>query len=466
MGMSSQIEYFKSIRDEQRRVSLKTTNNGVAYRIGLLNQVKRMLEENEFAWLGALKKDLNKPPVEAYASELGVLLNEIDEMKKHLSGWMQPKTKQRLLLTGLEEVEISRKPYGSVLVIGPWNYPLQLALMPVIGALATGNSVVLKPSEFAVETSQLLAELIPFYFEETHLKVIQGDVEVAEQLTALEWDFVFFTGSVETGKKVYQAAAAHLSPVLLELGGKNPLILDETGFNDEAIKQIAWGKFLNAGQSCIAPDTVYVSQSIYEEFLERLASQIQDFYGKNPSQSKDFGRIIHEKQFKKVASFLKDGRIYSGGATNKEDLYISPTILVDIKPGSGVATEEIFGPILPVVPFDSLENILEELSLLSAPLVTYVFSEKEELIHKVDQQLESGALSQNQVILHSTSPHLPFGGKGNSGIGRYHGQASYEAFSVEKSHYIKRAAVSFSSQYPPYSKIALRALQKFRKYIF
>lgn len=464
--MNSQKDYYKSIRDKQRKASLQTTNNGTAYRLGLLKQVKIMLEENESAWLSALKSDLHKPPVEAYASEMGVLLNEIDEMKKHLTEWMKPKTKRRMLLTGIEEVKISRKPYGSVLVIAPWNYPLQLALMPVIGALATGNSVVLKPSEFAKETSQLLAELVPLYFAEEQLKVIQGDAEVAEQLTAIEWDFVFFTGSVETGKKVYKAAAAHLTPVLLELGGKNPLILDETGLNDEAIKQIAWGKFLNAGQSCIAPDTVYVSQSIYEAFLARLANQIQAFYGKNPLQSEDYGRIIHEKQFKKVVSFLKDGKVYSGGATAKEDLYISPTLLVDIKPGSGAATEEIFGPILPVVPYDSLENLLDELSLLSAPLVTYVFSEKDEVIQKVDQQLESGALSQNQVILHSTSPHLPFGGKGSSGLGRYHGQASFEAFSVEKSHYIRRPSVSFSSQYPPYSKIALGALRKFRKYIF
>ena len=271
---------------------------------------------------------------------------------------------------------------------------------------------------------------------------------------------------VKDSVEVYKAAAEHLTPVLLELGGKNPLILDETGLNDEAIKQIAWGKFLNAGQSCIAPDTVYVSRPIYEDFLERMTKQIRNFYGKNPSQSNDFGRIIHEKQFKKVASFLKDGKVYSGGATSKEDLYISPTLLVDIKPGSSIATEEIFGPILPVIPYDSLENLLDELSGLSAPLVTYVFSEKDEVIQKVNQQLESGALSQNQVILHSTSPHLPFGGRGQSGLGRYHGQASYEAFSVEKPHYTKKPSVTFSNQFPPYSKIALGALRKFRKYIF
>lgn len=464
--MNSQADEYKRIRNNQRKTSLQNTNQNPAYRFGLLKQVKKMLQEHEGAWLDSLRKDLKKPPVEAYASEIGVLLNEIDETTKHLVDWMQPKTKHRLLLTGLEEVKIIKKPYGSVLVIAPWNYPLQLALMPVIGALAAGNGVVLKPSEFAKETSQLLAKLVPLYFREEELKVIEGDAKVAEQLTALEWDFVFFTGSVQTGKKVYKAAATHLTPVLLELGGKNPLILDETGLNDEAIQQIVWGKFLNAGQSCIAPDTVYVPQSIYEEVLKRLSKQIQAFYGKNPSQSEDYGRIIHEKQFKKVASFLKDGKVYSGGATDKENLYISPTLLVDTKPGSRVTTEEIFGPILPVVPYASLECLLDELSHLSAPLVTYVFSKKQEVADEVDQKLESGALSQNQVIFHSTSPNLPFGGKGNSGLGRYHGQASFDAFSVEKPHYSKKTSVSFSKQYPPYSKIALEALRKFRKYIF
>ena len=464
--MQSQIDEVKRIRNKQREASVQKASKGPTYRLDLLIQIKRMLEENEIAWLNALNQDLKKPPVEAYASEMGVLLNEIDEMTKHLTEWMSSKIKHRFLLTGMEEVKITRKPYGSVLVLAPWNYPLQLALMPVIGALAAGNSVVLKPSEFAQATSHLLAELVPLYFNEEQLKVIQGDAEVAKQLTALEWDFVFFTGSVETGKKVYKAAAEHLTPVLLELGGKNPLILDKTGMNDETIEQIAWGKFLNAGQSCIAPDTIYVSRPIYEEFLERMAKQIRNFYGKNPSKSEDYGRIIHEKQFKKVASFLKDGKVYTGGATDKDKLYISPTLLTDIKPGSSVATEEIFGPILPVIPYDSLDDLLDELRYLPSPLVTYVFSEKEEVVQKIDRKLESGAISQNQVIFHSTSPNLPFGGKGNSGLGRYHGQASFEAFSVEKSYYSKSPSISLSNQYPPYTKIALEALRKFRKYIF
>ncbi len=464
--MSHLQESCQSIRDRQRKRSQKTASEGPASRIALLEELKKLLTDNEEAWLEALNSDLRKPPVEAYASELGVLLNEIEHVQNNLSQWMQPKRKRRLLLAGVEKVAVSRRPYGSVLVLSPWNYPLQLALMPVVGALAAGNGVVLKPSEFAPATSQLLAKLVPVYFEETQLAVIEGDETVAKQLTGMEWDFIFFTGSPQTGTKVYEAAAKHLTPVLLELGGKNPCIVDETGWNEETLKQIVWGKFLNAGQSCIAPDTVYVSRPIYEDVLEKLSQQIQVFYGKNPSKSEDFGRLIHTRHFEKVAAFLKDGRVVHGGATAKEELYISPTVLVDLERGSAAATEEIFGPILPVVPYDDLDILLNELSRLSAPLVTYVFSGKEQVVEKIDRCLESGSISHNQVILHSTSPHLPFGGIGKSGIGRYHGEASFQALSVEKARYRKKTFISAASQYPPYAKTGLAALRKFRKRLF
>lgn len=457
---------YKKIRNNQRKQSRYMARRGVQERLQLLRQLKQLLVENEEEWLTALQKDLSKSPVEAYASELAVLLNELDFMKKQLKDWMKPKKHRRLLLTGFESVQVSHEPYGSVLVLAPWNYPLQLALMPVIGALAAGNSVVLKPSEFAPKISRLLSELVPLYFDEKILAVIEGDTKVAEQLTAIEWDFIFFTGSKTTGQKVYEAAAKHLTPVLLELGGKNPCVVDESGLNDETIKQITWGKFLNAGQSCIAPDTIYVEREIYEEFLERLKKEIKVFYGEKPIKSSDYGRMIHEDQLNQVVNFLDDGRVYTGGDYVKEDFYIEPTVLVDIEEGSAVATEEIFGPILPVVPYDSLEELLASLDHLSAPLVSYVFSENTEVVKKVNQQLESGALSHNQVILHSTSPHVPFGGTGKSGFGRYHGKASLQAFSYEKPRYNKHSFFSINSQYPPYTEKALQALRKFRKSIF
>lgn len=464
--MHKQQERYVNIRNNQRKQSQNLAAQSSHQRIQALNQLKNLLVENEESFLATLKADLNKPPVEAYASEIGVLLNEIDFIQKNLDKWLKSKKHRRLLITGFERVEISRRSYGSILVLAPWNYPLQLALMPVVGALAGGNSVVLKPSEHAPNTSRLLAELVPLYFNSKTFAVVEGDSEVAEQLTAIEWDFIFFTGSKNTGQKVYEAASKHLTPVLLELGGKNPCIVDETGLNDEAMKQIVWGKFLNAGQSCIAPDTVYVERKIYPDFLKKLTQKINDFYGNHPIQSADYGRIISEKQFEQVVDFLEDGRIYSGGKKVKKERYIAPTVLVDIKAGSKVATEEIFGPILPVVPYDSLESVLNQLESMPTPLVTYVFSHNNQLIQQVEQRLESGTLSVNQAILHSTSPYLPFGGKEKSGLGRYHGEASFNALTYEKSIYTKTSFFSLNSQYPPYTKKALQALRKFRKHIF
>lgn len=464
--MISQQEWMIRLRNKQRNQSRKAANQTFQQRIQRLSQLKKLLVENEDSWLAALRQDLNKPPVEAYASEIGVLLNEIDFIEKRLNSWLKVKKKRRLLFTGYEKNEISRRPYGSILVLSPWNYPLQLALMPVIGALAAGNSVVLKPSEYASATSGLLAELVPLYFKESVFAVIEGDYKVAEQLTAIEWDFIFFTGSKSTGQKVYEAASKNLTPVLLELGGKNPCIVDETGMNEETIKQIVWGKFLNAGQSCIAPDTVYVDRKIYPEFLEKVTKQIETFYGENPLESPDYGRIIHEKQFNRTMGFMKDGHVYYGGQSSEEKRYISPTVLIDIPPESAAATEEIFGPVLPIVPYDSLDDLLTQLEHLSVPLVTYVFSQNDENVQQINHKIESGALSHGQVIVHAASPHLPFGGKGASGFGRYHGEASFKSFSYEKSMYSKKSFFSLNSQYPPYTKKALQALRKFRKRLF
>lgn len=464
--MATNLDDYKKIRDKQRTFSQKTASKDYKHRTQLLESLKNLLIENEEDWLDALQKDLNKPPVEAYASEMGVLLNEIEFCQKHLRKWLKSETKHRFLFTGYERVEISRRPYGSVLVLAPWNYPLQLALMPIIGTLAAGNSVVLKPSEHTQATSNLQSKLVPLYFKEEIFAVIEGDVKVAEQLTAIDWDFIFFTGSSKTGQKVYETAAKYLTPVLLELGGKNPCIVDETCLNDETVKQIVWGKFLNAGQSCIAPDTVYVSRKIYDAFLEKLTQQIEAFYGDNQIESSDYGRIINEQHFDEKVALLNDGHIYYGGKYSREALYIQPTVLVDVKPDSALATEEIFGPILSVVAYDDLKDLLTQLRKLSEPLVTYIFSQNDQVIQQINHGVESSALSRNQVIFHSTNPYLPFGGKGRSGLGRYHGKASFEAFSYVKPIYTKKSFIPILSQYPPYSKKALSVLRKLRKFIF
>lgn len=435
-------------------------------RIAMLDKMKALLVEHEAQWLEALRKDLFKPQLEAYSSELAVLLNEIDYARKHLRSWMRPKTKRRILFTGVEKTKITFQPYGSILVISPWNYPLQLALMPVIGALAAGNGVVLKPSEFTPSVSHLLADLIPEYFEKDTLTVIQGDAGVAKTLTALSWDFIVFTGSSETGRKVYEAAARNLTPTLLELGGKNPCVLDVGSLSKENIRKIVWGKFLNAGQSCIAPDTVYVPEEIYPKVLEMIKEVLIEFYGELPENSESFGRLIHAQHFEKVSSFLKEGTIYHGGHVIENERYIEPTILVDIDPNQPVLKEEIFGPILPVLPYDSINQLTKSLKDQPTPLVSYLFSDDASWLKKMGTAWESGSVSVNEVIIHAASPNIAFGGKGQSGLGRYHGKHSFATFTYEKSFYSRVSPVSFSAQYPPYTDKALTVLRRMRRKLF
>ncbi|WP_161878026.1 aldehyde dehydrogenase family protein [Alkalibacterium sp. MB6] len=466
MAIGNQEKIYHAIRDSQRKRSRNTERITYDNRLASLTLLKDILTKHEQQWLDVLKQDLGKAAVEAFASELAVLLNEIDYVSNQLKKWMKPTSHKRALLTGVERTKTVRQPYGSVLVLSPWNYPLQLSLMPVIGALSAGNGVVLKPSEFAPATSRLLAELVPKYFEPDTFFIIEGDEEVAETLTQMDWDFIVFTGSERIGRKVYEAAAKYLTPVLLELGGKNPCIMDKTGITPEAIRQIVWGKFLNAGQSCIAPDTLYVPRDSYQEVINQITQCIELFYGENPIQSPDYGRIIHQKAFQRLVNYLDDGDSYYGGDYGEEDLYISPTVLINTKSNSAIQKEEIFGPILPIMAYDSLNDVIDELSNRPVPLVIYTFSKDKENIKRLKQELESGSFSINQVIAHATSPHVPFGGKGASGMGRYHGRASFEAFTYERAVYSKKSVIPFKKQYPPYSAFGLTALRKLRNHIF
>jgi aldehyde dehydrogenase (NAD+) len=457
---------IQNVQQLQRESSRSASTKEVKQRIEHLKQLKKMLSENEVHWLQALNEDLGKPTIEAYASEIGILLNEIDFVTSRLAKWMKPVIKRRYLLSGLEKTTIVREPYGSVLVLSPWNYPLQLALSPVIGAIAGGNGTVLKPSESAAAVSQLLSELVPQYFEKEVLYVIEGDGEVAQTLTDLKWDFIFFTGGPAIGQDVYQKAAQHLTPVVLELGGKNPCIVDESALNDETIKKIIWGKFLNVGQTCIAPDTIYVKRQLYPDFLDAAKKQIADFYSEEPVKSGDYGRIIHTKHLDKMIEFLNDGEVIYGGTIDRENLYIAPTLMTNVTVGSALDEEEIFGPILPVVPYDEIEEVLHHYQNLPVPLVTYLFTEKQEQIQFIKDHLESGALSVNEVLVHASSPHVPFGGKGQSGLGNYRGKASYETFTYERTLFQKQTLINLPQQFPPYGNKALEALRRFRRRIY
>lgn len=463
MTFKSEIEHIQKL---QRHYTRRAEAKEVRKRLELLGQLKKLLNENEALWLDALYKDLGKPAIEAYASEIGLLLNEIDYMTEHLSAWMKVAVNRRYLLSGIEKTTIYREPYGSVLVLAPWNYPLQLSLSPVIGAIAAGNSVVLKPSESAPAVSHLLAKLVPQYFAAEVFYVVEGDGDTAQALTDLKWDFVFFTGGPAVAQDVYQKAAKHLTPVVLELGGKNPCIVDKTGFNENSLKKIVWGKFLNAGQTCIAPDTIYVQEEIYDSFLKAARKQIVDFYGDNPIESDDYARIVHDKHLNKMNDFLKEGEIYYGGNSDEGARYLSPTLLTNIKKDSALDREEIFGPLLPIVPYRKIEEITGRYQKMPVPLVAYLFSEDKETIDYVREHMESGALSINETLVHASSPQVPFGGKGQSGMGNYHGKASFETFTYPRTVYEKKTLVDLPQQFPPYADEALGALRRLRRKIY
>ncbi|MGO4940226.1 aldehyde dehydrogenase family protein [Fundicoccus sp. Sow4_D5] len=457
---------LETVQKMQRLRSRTLGSRGLSLRLDGLNQIRRLLVDHEDRWLLALKEDLDKPLLEAYATEIAFLLNELEDTIKHLAKWMKPVVKHRLLISGAEKTSVTAEPFGSVLILSPWNYPLQLALGPVIGAIAAGNGAVLKPSESAPAVSRLLAELVPQYLDPDLLYVVEGDADVAKTLTDMEWDFVFFTGSPQIGAKVYQAAAKHLTPVVLELGGKNPCIIDETTMNEETIKHIIWSKFLNVGQTCIAPDTIFVPRLFYQQFLEQAKQQIVDFYGDTPIKSPDYGRIVHKQHLANLTRFLKDGQVYYGGEIDEATRFMAPTLMTDVKEGSALAEEEIFGPILPIIPYDSIDDVIKQYQTRPVPLVIYLFTKNKKMVQYVQERLESGALSINQLMVHVTSPNTPFGGKGQSGLGNYHGEASFKTFTYQRTLYQKKMPFSLPQQFPPYSKVALSALKRFRRIVF
>ena len=460
------INVHQSLLSRQKETAWVIEDRPYLKRIERLDCLKTMLTEHEELLLKALRDDLGKSAIESYTSEIALLYNEIDYVKRNLKKWLKPRKSYGVGLGGVAKTSLSYQPYGSVLILSPWNYPLQLTIMPLIGALAAGNSCFIKPSEFAPATSSLLSELIQNCFEATIVTVVEGDQMVAEELLTLEWDFIFFTGSKRVGKKIHQAAAEHQIPVALELGGKNPCIVEPSGMNKETVRQIAWGKFMNAGQTCIAPDTVYVHESVYPQFLEQLKKQIEEFYGSTPKNSRDYSRIIHHNHLEHLVRYLKDGTVVYGGIFDVEECYLSPTIVTNVQKDSSLMKEEIFGPILPVIPYSSIESLTTELQSQPVPLVTYVFSTNKASHRYLNRRLRSGAFSVNQVIRHAARSEVPFGGVKESGFGNYHGFASLQTFSYQKVYYEQKNTRSLQQQYPPYHDSQLKGLKKWRKWLF
>lgn len=447
----------QAVRQQREFFSTGKTKD-VDFRIAQLKKLKQAIKDNEAQILQALKADLRKSDYEGFLTEIGVT-REIDHTLKHLRSWVKPKTVPVSLPQMPAKAKIYSDPLGIVLIISPWNYPFQLMASPLIAAIAAGNCAMLKPSEVAPHTSRVVADLIRQTFDPGYVTVMEGGVEVSQAILEEKFDHIFFTGGTAIGKIVMQAAAKHLTPVTLELGGKSPCIVDADVQVDCAARRIVWGKFVNAGQTCIAPDYVLVDRRIKPALLEAMQTALREFYGENPAQSPDYGRIVSHKHFSRLANLLGSGKPVVGGDTNADDLYIAPTILDQVSWDDPVMQDEIFGPILPILEYDNVETAIAQINNRPKPLALYLFSRNQQLQQRVLNETSSGGVCINDTIMQIGVLDLPFGGVGDSGIGSYHGKAGFDALSHQKSVLFKPFWLDLDVRYAPYAG----KLQKVKK---
>lgn len=456
---------YQKLQNKQIRFFNDGRWNDVYYRISLLKKLKSTIEEYEDQILEALYKDLKKPAAEAYASELLVVYKELNTFIKKIKSWEKPSFKLPSLINFPSVDFIYHKPWGQVLIISPWNYPFQLAINPLIAALACGNTVILKPSEFSVHTSQILYKIINHVFPKEVAQVCQGDATTASKLLDLKWDYIFFTGSVQVGKIVAKAAAINLTPLTLELGGKNPCIVDTTAKLDIAARRIVWGKFLNAGQTCIAPDYLVVHESIKNQLTEKIIAEIRNFYGDQPIESPDFARIINHKHFQRLVKlFHNKDEVRYGGKHEENELYVAPTILINPSLDDEVMQEEIFGPILPVLTYTDENELHHILKKHPNPLSFYIFTENKYFSKKLMQKFNFGGAVINDTIVHFVNDRLPFGGVGNSGLGSYHGKHSFATFTRKTSVVDRKTWLDLDVKYAPYAG-KLNLLRKVKNWL-
>ena len=422
----------------------------VSYRKESLKKLLNSIQKNEAAIIEALYLDFKKPAFEAVLTETQYVISDLKATIKNIHSWSKPKKVLPSILNFPSRDYIYSEPYGKVLIISPWNYPFQLALCPLIAAVSAGNSVVLKPSELTPNTSKIIAEIITESFETNHVEVVQGGVEVSQKLLSQRWDYVFFTGSVAVGKIVAKAAAENLTPVTLELGGKNPCIIDETANVKLAAKRIVWGKFINGGQTCIAPDYLLVKPQIKEMLIQSLIEEIENAYSKNIQSSKDYCRIVNDKNWERLTQLIDSEKVIYGGKTNKETLYIAPTLIAETDFESEIMKDEIFGPLLPIVTYETESDLESIISKYEKPLALYVFTENHSFAETIINKFSFGGGCVNDTVIHFSNKRLPFGGVGHSGIGAYHGTLNFDTFSHKKAIVVKSNWLDLPMRYAPY----------------
>lgn len=440
----------------------KTLN--IDFRRKTLIKLKNIIKENEERILEALNKDLGKSDFESYLSEVGLVYEEINLHIKNIHKYAKREKLKSSIMFFPSSSYLYKEPYGNVLIIGPFNYPFQLVMIPLIGAISAGNTAIIKPSEHSTHISTLLEEIVNDNFDEEYIKVVGANEgkEIVTKLLDMDFDYIFFTGSTTVGKIVMEKAAKRLIPITLELGGKSPCIVDKDANLKMAARRIVWGKLLNCGQTCIAPDYLYVHKEIKDELLTLIVKEIHEQYGETLKESKDYTRIISVREIKRLSSYLDDGDIFYGGKYSEEELFFEPTILTNIKENSRILNEEIFGPILPVLEFTEINEVINYVNKRDKPLALYYFSENKEKIEDILKRVSSGGATINDVALHGGSSNVPFGGVGPSGVGAYHGKYSFDTFTHKKGVVNRKTFMELPVRFAPFDD-KIKLLRKFMK---
>lgn len=458
------MKEIKNIFSDQRKFFDSGKSNDIDVRIKQLKTLKKVIKENEKEILQALKDDLGKSNFEAYATEIGLVYDEINLHIKNVRKWSKREKRSSPIVYYPSKSYIYKEPYGVTLIIGPFNYPFQLVIAPLIGAISAGNTAIIKPSETTINTARLLEKIINENFDKEYIRVVNplGGKEVVSYLLDLPFDYIFFTGSVRVGKIVMEKAAKNLTPITLELGGKSPCIVDRDANINLAAKRIVWGKFLNAGQTCVAPDYLFLHKDIKDKFLRTLVKEIKTQFGEIIKESPDYPRVVNAISLDRFSNYLNDGDIYFGGEIDKDQLYMDPTILTNVKLDSSVMTDEIFGPILPVIEFENLDETISIINHREKPLALYYFSESNKNIEYIIERTSAGGVTINDTIIHVANGNLPFGGVGPSGLGKYHGKDSFNTFTHSKSVMKRGTFIEFKVRFAPYNN-RINLLRKIMK---
>jgi len=450
---------FSDILQTQRSFFASGSTKDVYFRIETLKKMERWIRHHDNEIMEALKIDLNKPPFEAYATEVGATLDELRFAIKHIRKW----SRKKYVISNLKNFPSSGKiypePFGVTLIMSPWNYPFMLTIIPVIAAVGAGNCAIVKPSAYSLATSSLIAKMCAEVFDNGHILVVEGGRDENRALLDERYDLIFFTGSTTVGRTVMQEAAKNLTPVILELGGKSPCIVDKTANLKIAAKRIVWGKFVNAGQTCVAPDYILIHKSIKQKFIEEIKTAICTMYGEKPLESPDYSKIINEKHFNRLLALMKNENIIMGGNYNLSKLQIEPTLLDNVQWNAPVMNEEIFGPIMPLITYSNIEDVVQIINSRPKPLAGYLFTNDKKIERYFLRNVSFGGGAINETVTHLSVSGLPFGGVGDSGMGSYHGKAGFDAFTHYKSVLHKSKRMDIPLRYPPYTDFGLKLLK-------